>query len=222
MDVIVLVWPVSRDVAHVAVAYKHKIPHDTVLRDTKKLAASIGGQISDVQIDDQSSHPDDLKKFPVNTAASFSVTGCSQISQSSPNLRAYIIGYQAWTHVEVVFAIPTIDGYSGVEQFDDPKLAVTLIKEPDAYRYEVEIREHKQDLPALPENKSATPATSDIPSHQESAAASTSPTAKPEGMSISVLSGWICGAVILAFFAMYLLRIRRIAVQTHRTGRTNL
>jgi hypothetical protein len=44
---------------------------------------------------------------------------------------------------------------------------------------------------------------------------------KSPGMSMSVLSGWICTIIIFAFLAMYLLRSRRTTIQTESASRTN-
>jgi len=222
MDVIVLVFPVSDVVAHVAVAYKHKVAHEVVVREAEKLATAIGGRITDVQIDDESAHPTNLSKYPVNTAASFLLSGCKQIKGRAPDLRSYLVGYQAWTHIEVVFALPTIEDYSGVSQLDSSDLKVTLIKEPDAYRYEVDIRTHKKDLPPLPENLSPSAETSHSSSRPMSDSAALPVPVKQDGVSASALSGSVCGAVVLLFIGMFLLRSRRTALQTRGSERTNM
>lgn len=222
MDVIALVWPVTQDSARVAIAYKHKVPQQIVNRDTSRLAAVMHGVIGDLQINDESAHPDRLKEFPVNTAAQFTISGCNQIKQSSPDLHPYLVAFQAWTHLEVVFAVPTIHGYSGVVNFESPALAVALIKEPDEYRYDVEIREHKKDLPSLPQNQ--LPADAPTSASTSALPESVSPAAqsKPSGISIAVLGTGMCAAIVIVFLGFYVFRLQRHSIQAERTGRTNL
>jgi len=152
MDVIAIIWPQDSGSARIAVAYQHRVPHDAVARDLARLRESFKGTVSDLQIDDASLHPDDLKAYPINTAAMFTLSGCSQIVERAPNLMPYITAFQAYDHVEVVFSVATIPHYFGPVDVDTPSVALTLVKEPDDYRYDVTIREHKKDLPALPQN----------------------------------------------------------------------
>lgn len=163
MDVIIIVWPQSVSSGRIGIAYKQRVAHNKVQADIARLANALGGSASLIDIDDQSVHPDDLEHFPVNTSAMCTLRNCSLMSESAPNLRPFLTAFQSQSHVEVIFAIPDLPAYTGVVSYDSPALSITLIKEEGDYRYDADIRDHKNSLPQLPTTH-ASQAGSPLPS----------------------------------------------------------
>jgi hypothetical protein len=149
-DVVVLIVPIDATTARVAVAYHRKLPHDAVRKELARLEAAGAGRIAnDVVMTDQSVHADDVKKYPVTTAAMFTLRNTTPVANNAPVLAPYLRAFQAWNHIEVMFALPELIPYRGVEKFDSDALTVQLQRGQGVYRYEATIRDHSGELPAL-------------------------------------------------------------------------
>lgn len=212
VDAVVMVLVTSPMEAHVAVSYKRKVPRTTVRSDADRLVRQLGGVMALLTMDDVSVHPDRPNEFPINTACSFTVSGCSQLSGSAPNIKAYLVAFQQWNQLEVLFSIPKIENYRGVTAFKSPELDVKLTKEDDGYRYEAVIREHKKDLPSLPQNtlpaiSSVTAPTSEQKQSDRSAVSARSTDAASDhqsgALAIMLTGGFALIILILVVVMLY-------------------
>ena len=149
-DVVILVTPRSAEEAKVALVYNNSIPKDRVRHEIKLLIKATGGELgNDLAIDSKSIQPNDLKRFPIRSGASFTLLHSPQVHDLSPTLAPYLSAFQAWNHIEVIFSLPDLSEYNGIQTFESPELSVTLLRDPGVYRYEASIREHKKPLPEL-------------------------------------------------------------------------
>jgi hypothetical protein len=203
-DVVVFVKPLSADTASIGIAYSKIIKHESVKDDLRRLLNATGwGYRGDLLIDDGSSHPEDVKDYPVTTGAMLTVMRAPQVRDGAPELLPYLQAFQAFTHVEVNFALPDLTPYKGVQRFESKALAVELYKDQGVYRFETEIRDHNNALPAL--TAAATNARSETP---ETPAAVSAPKAG------SARANWILGGValiggLIVALAVYALLARR-------------
>src|SRR5205085_11232385 len=100
-------------------------------------------------IEDRSIDPDDLERHSKKTGAVFTLLSAPQMQENAPVLRNYLQAFQSWTHLEVIFDLPEMTVYRGVEKFDSPALLVQRIPNDNCIRYEVWIRDHSHPLPSL-------------------------------------------------------------------------
>jgi hypothetical protein len=149
-DVVIFVKSLSADTASIGVAYSTRINHASVKDDLRRLLSSTGWVYrGDLLIDEASSHPDQVQKFPPTTGAQLTVMHAPQVRNGAPELLPYLQAFQAFSHVEVNFALPDLQPYNGVDRFESKALSVELYKDQGVYRYETEIREHNNPLPAF-------------------------------------------------------------------------
>jgi len=154
-DVVIFVKPLTADSASIGVAYNKLNSQQAVKADLRALFANTGWKYGgDLVINNASIHPDRPKQYPATTAAMLTVTHAPQVRDGAPELLPYLRAYHAYTHVEVNFALPDLEPYTGAPDFANDALTVELHKDQGVYRYETEIRDHKRPLPELP----ATPA----------------------------------------------------------------
>jgi hypothetical protein len=162
-DVVIFVKPLSDETASIGVAYSTRIPHDHVKDDLRRLLSQTNWAYrGDLMINDASVHPERLKEFPVTTGAQLTVTHAAQVRKGVPALLPYLQAFQAFSHVEVNFALPDLVPYNGVDHFDSKALKVELHKDQGVYRYETEILDHQNPLPELVKTADATTAPSDV------------------------------------------------------------
>ncbi|HLK59576.1 MAG TPA: hypothetical protein VKU00_23645 [Chthonomonadaceae bacterium] len=115
-DVIVLVIPQSADQAQIALVYQNRVPEERVRREVQLLAKASGGKLADdLKIESKSIRPRDLTNFPIRTGASFTLLHSPQVHDSAPTLAPYLTAFQSWDHVEVIFSLPDLNPYNGVE-----------------------------------------------------------------------------------------------------------
>jgi hypothetical protein len=151
IDVGVMVFPQLPDSARVAIGYRQRVAHSRVQHEISRLLKTTGWRIGPgLVIEDRSTRPNDLKRFPITTAAVFTVLQAPQVHDSAPQLLPYLQAFQSWDHVEVIFAIPDLVPYNGVTIYESQPLTVQLIKEENSYRYDADIRDHTGVLPTLP------------------------------------------------------------------------
>jgi hypothetical protein len=212
-DVVIFVRPVSADAATIGVAYRKVVPHTRVKADLANLLNSTGWKYAgNLVMNDASTHPEDLKRFPPTTAAMLDVANSPQVRNGAPELLPYLQTFQAYSHVEVNFAVPDINPYTGVQHFDSAALSVELHKDEGVYRYETEIRDHQRPLPQPVE---APGAAQQVQSDRARAGA---PITKPvpTGSNRLSLALLLAGSVLLVGgVSLYLLTNRRVPVRAH-------
>ena len=144
-DVAIFVMPTSNDLATVSVAYRNQVRHAQVMQEIDKLSANgwmVGKKIA---VSDDSIG----RSVGVTTSAHFELRRAPQVLNSAPRLLPYLQAFQDRSHVTVMFLLPDLKPYNGVESFDTPALIVRRIPEEGSYRYEALIQDHKGKLPEL-------------------------------------------------------------------------
>jgi hypothetical protein len=218
VDVGVLVLPVTPAESRIAIAYRTRVDHNRVRREVARLAQAFGGQIrGELRIRDESLRPNELRDYPVTTGAEFTLTGVSQVQDNAPVLLPYLVGFQSWNRIEVIFALPDLQPYRGVQPFDSEALSVQLVKEEGAYRYLAEIRRHEGALPvlptssALPEAISSPVASAEVPR----------PAARPESSPLPQMLV-LTGSGLLVGAGLYFLYLRRAQSRLPIRGARNI
>ena len=149
-DVVLFIGSGGPTTARIGLAYRKLLPHAQVRQEIKSLLAASGWKLNgDLSITDKTVHPEDPVRFPPVTGALFSLADAPQLHDNAPVLSPYLKAFQAWDHLEILFAASDIQPYNGITNFHASELDVTLAKSDGLYRYIVTIREHHKELPVL-------------------------------------------------------------------------
>lgn len=149
-DVVVLVRPGLTSSAVVAVAYARRVAHRRVRAEIGNLAAAGGWRLDRAPlVQDDTIRHDRIDRFPLTTAALFTLRGASMARSQVPQLRPFLSAFQAWNRVEVMFDVNGCPAPQAVADYDSAQLSVRLVKDQGVYRYQAEIRDHRGSLPGL-------------------------------------------------------------------------
>jgi len=172
-DVIVLVVPETSARSRIGLVYRKRISDERARQEVRRLEKAAGGKTgANIEITNESIDAKDLKHFPITTGVNFTLQDAPLVVDSAPNLLPFLTAFQSWDHIEVIFAIPDLSPYKGVENYEIPDLTVQLLKDPGVYRYDIDIREHNRALSALPV---ITPSINPTPAAIASAPRQTAP-----------------------------------------------
>ncbi len=207
-----MINPLSPEVTAVGIAYSKRVSHQHVRADVHRLL-SASGWIPEGSLtitDESADHT--RPAVPITTAARLLVSSAPQVVGNAPSVTPYVRAFQAMRNVELVFIIPDLNPYRGVERYDTPALSVNMIRNEGVYRYEVEIRDHKATVPWLASTvpaPSAPPASTDNPTVTSGKSAGGSDVATmPPGRVWLASVLLISGTAILAGLGIYSLRHR--------------
>lgn len=150
VEVAALVVPQADGSARIALAYNRQVSHKRVRDEVQRLVLAGGWRLgNDLIVADDSVHGDNKTKYPITTGAMFTLLNAPQVNNGAPALLPYLQALQAWEHIEVLFNLPDITPYTGVENFESDPLTVRLLRGQGVYRYAADIRQHSGMLPAL-------------------------------------------------------------------------
>ncbi|MCS6775129.1 MAG: hypothetical protein RMJ43_13050 [Chloroherpetonaceae bacterium] len=147
-NVAILVTPTSAHSARVALAYAGKVPHSRVRKQVLRLVTLTGGKLtSGIRLEDASLDPGNSRRFPVMTAAEFSMDLGRQFQEDEPVVLPYLKAFREWRRIDLLWHLPGA-GSEPVRRFESPVMSVWRFRDAQMLYYHADIHDNAAELPA--------------------------------------------------------------------------
>jgi len=155
-----------------------------------------------VHIEDASLDPQNLKRFPVMTAAQFLLTRAPQFQDDEPRILPYIQAFREWRSIDILVHLSGVVASDQPQLFESAAMSVWLYRDQGMMRYHAELgKANSADaLPPPQFNQPAQPATIGGATRVE---------AKPDGASLLPLLLMGIGASLAGGACLYIIAMKR-------------
>ena len=148
-NVSILVVPTSQNSARISVAYRKEVTKEQLKQDISRLALKGWTVASRIELQNRSIRPDDIAHYPITTSATFSVSAAPQFVNGLPDILTYARAFQQWDHIAALISVPSNRSSAEIQKFDSPAMSVERTQEESLDHYEIIIKDHKGNLPAI-------------------------------------------------------------------------
>lgn len=138
--VAILLTPTGPDTARVVLSYGTRISHEKVREDIQRVSHFTQGKVgSGVQIEDASLDTNNLKRFPIMTAAQFELSQAPQFQDDAPRVLPYIQAFQDRGSIDILVHLAGVVAAEQPQRYENNGVSIWLNRDQGMMRYHAEV-----------------------------------------------------------------------------------